>query len=91
MSKDGIKVLNIGCEDHKTVYDDQGDLWIMHSLNKFNFLKLDLCNFITFMAEEENNGEVLIQVKHEYVHKAMFSTMEEHLTNETLFDDIYSI
>ena len=91
VSKDGIKVLNISCEDHKTVYDDLGDLWIMHSLNKFNFLKLDPSNFITFQAEEENSGEVVIQIMHEYVHKAMFSSKEEHMTNETLFDEIYSI
>jgi len=60
LSKDGMNIVALGRTDKRTLQDNQGNDRMIHSLESYNFLKVDPSNFILYEMADENNRRISI-------------------------------
>ena len=81
LNQDGISIVCLGNCDKRVVIDDNKKEYVIHSLESFNYLKIDPGNFITI---EKKETEIVINVMQEYV-----KTSDDD--SFTTFSKVYSI
>lgn len=54
ISKSGIKIIALGIHEKRKLTDNTGQDWLVHSLEGYNYLKVDKLNFIFFKCSEED-------------------------------------
>ena len=82
LNQDGISIVCLGNCDKRYLIDDNKKEYVIHSLESFNYLKIDPGNFISF---EQKESEIVIQVMKEYVKKGADDD------SFTTFQKVYSI
>lgn len=65
-SKEGLSVISLGIMPMRKIKTSDGSLWMLHSLENLNFLKMDPENYILFQCAER--GEKIISIQQEYIH-----------------------
>ena len=76
-----MSVVCLGNCDKRILVDEKNKEYVIHSLESFNYLKIDPGNFISF---EQRESDILINVMQEYV-----KTGEDEAF--TTFSKVYSI
>ena len=82
LNQDGISVVCLSNFDKRAFMDESNNKYMIHSLESFNYLKIDPGNFISF---EQKESEIVIQVMQEYVKKGSDDD------SFTTFQKVYSI
>lgn len=60
-----MSVLSLGTTDRKTIKDFEGQDKIIHSLDSYDFLKVDSENFINFKCQYYTNRIISIETEFE--------------------------
>ena len=60
-SKSGINVIALGKVENRKLTSFDGENKMIHSLDSFNFLKVDKINFINFKCQDYNNRIISIE------------------------------
>ena len=61
LNKDGMQVLSLGSNEKRHVKDDTGMDRMIHSLESYNFLKVDSNNFLLFECAKHDKRAISIQ------------------------------
>lgn len=64
-NQDGMGILSLGSTDRKAVKDFEGQDKIIHSLDSFEYLKVDKNNFINFKCQYYTNRVISIEYEWE--------------------------
>ena len=86
LSKAGMWVLSMGSDEQRTIKDINGMDRTIHSLESFNFLKVDKNNFLVFECAKSSNR--VVSINQEYVKKG---GGENSSGDETLFTNLMKV
>ena len=73
LNKEGMQVLSLGSNEKRPLKDADGVDWMLHSLESFNFLKIDPNNYLLFECSKQDRK---ISIQQEYTKENMSSGEE---------------
>ena len=66
-NQEGMSIVCLGNCDKRYLVDEKNKEYVIHSLESFNYLKIDPGNFMSF---EQRENDIIINVMQEYVKTA---------------------
>lgn len=87
LSRQGIQVVDHGHTDKRAIKDSSGNDAIIHSLESFDYLKVESKNFMLFQCT--NPQDRIISVQQEYISENVVD--RNGGVSDTRFQDIYKV